>query len=165
MDMTELDLTGRVRAAVLTELRDTMVVAVDDSSPAGMALRFAAYLARDTRTPLHVLMIWNVIIGPAPESTDQPLTEQDGRTPPNRASQRSSTNLARQLAVAAEMPRRARQRQLAPAPGQRGRRAHDRRKPRTWPRRTGAPRLHQRRARQSCVLPGHRRTTDNGALT
>lgn len=59
-------------------VRGELVVAVDGSSPAAGALRFAADLAAQTGRDLHVLMVWNVIIGPAPQSSgDRPATEQD----------------------------------------------------------------------------------------
>jgi nucleotide-binding universal stress UspA family protein len=55
-------------AHVTEQLRDALVVAVDGSPPSARALRFAADLADETGRALHVLMVWNVIIGrrPAP---------------------------------------------------------------------------------------------------
>ena len=59
-------------------MRDALVVAVDGSPPSAGALRFAAELAGKTGDVLHVLLVWNVIIGPAPQTSgDQPATEQD----------------------------------------------------------------------------------------
>ena len=49
------------------ELRDSLVVAVDDSIPAREALRFAAGLAAEAAKPLHVVAVWNFVIGPAPD--------------------------------------------------------------------------------------------------
>jgi nucleotide-binding universal stress UspA family protein len=55
-----------------------LVVAVDGSPASAEALRFAAELASKTGESLHVLMVWNVIIGPAPQTSgDGPATEQD----------------------------------------------------------------------------------------
>lgn len=60
------------------QLRDALVVAVDGSPPAAEALRFTADMALQTGKPLHVLMVWNVLIGPAPQTSgDTPATEQD----------------------------------------------------------------------------------------
>ena len=60
------------------QVHDALVVAVDASPPAAEALRFAADLARRTGEDLHVLMVWNVLIGPAPQTSGgAPATEQD----------------------------------------------------------------------------------------
>ena len=65
-------------AHVTEQMRDALVVAVDGSPPSATALRFAAGLADETGRELHVLMVWNVIIGPAPRTSgDGPATEQD----------------------------------------------------------------------------------------
>lgn len=50
------------------ELAGALVAAVDDSSAAREALRFAASLARDTGRPLSVVSVWNFVRGPAPRS-------------------------------------------------------------------------------------------------
>ena len=50
-------------ADIAAQFRSATVVAVDDSPPAAAALRFAATLCRRTDVTLHVLMIWNVLIG------------------------------------------------------------------------------------------------------
>ena len=66
------------RVGTSEQYQDALVVAVDGSPPSAGALRFAAELAGQTGQPLHVLMVWNVIIGPAPQkSGDEPATEQD----------------------------------------------------------------------------------------
>jgi nucleotide-binding universal stress UspA family protein len=66
------------RADVMEQLRGALVVAVDASPPSAVALRFAADLAGRTGAELHVLMVWNVLIGPAPRASgDQHITEQD----------------------------------------------------------------------------------------
>ena len=54
-----------------------LVVAVDGSPPSAQALRFAAELSEQTGRPLHVLMVWNLVIGPALRTSgDEPPTEQ-----------------------------------------------------------------------------------------
>lgn len=55
-------------------LAGALVVAVDDSSCSREALRFAARLAGRLGEPLHVLSVWNFLIGRAPE--------RRGDTPP-----------------------------------------------------------------------------------
>ena len=60
----------------LEPLRGALVAAVDDSPPAREALRFAVTLASDAGKPLHVLMVWNFVMGPFPEqSGDQQPSE------------------------------------------------------------------------------------------
>lgn len=60
------------------QIGGALVVAVDASPRAAVALRFAAELAVRTGSALHVLLVWNLIIGPAPDATPgQPATEQD----------------------------------------------------------------------------------------
>lgn len=51
-------------------LRGALVAAVDDSSPAREALRYAATLAADSGKPLHVVHVWNFVTGPHPEQDD-----------------------------------------------------------------------------------------------
>lgn len=60
------------------ELRDALVAAVDDSTPAREALRFAAGLAAEAGKPLHVVAVWNfVIAAPPPDKhPDESPTEQ-----------------------------------------------------------------------------------------
>jgi nucleotide-binding universal stress UspA family protein len=73
-----MDTLGRTCDHVMQQLQGALVVAVDDSPPAGAALRFAAHLAERSSSPLHVVMVWNVVIGPHPEaSPDHPANEQD----------------------------------------------------------------------------------------
>jgi nucleotide-binding universal stress UspA family protein len=58
------------------QLRDALVVAVDDSVPAREALRYAASMARESGRPLHVVSVWNFVRGPAPaHDQDVPPTE------------------------------------------------------------------------------------------
>jgi len=63
----DLDLTG---------LKDQLVVAVDGSPSSRAALLFAAELADALNVELHVVQVWNLVIGPWPE-TEAPLTEVD----------------------------------------------------------------------------------------
>ena len=59
------------------EMRGALVAAVDDSAPAREALRYAATLAADARRPLHVVSVWNFVIGAKPDKhPDEPPTEQ-----------------------------------------------------------------------------------------
>lgn len=68
----------RSDADVRRTFDEALVVAVDDSAPAAAALRFAADLAGRTGDALHVLMVWNLVIGPAPDaSPDEVVTEHD----------------------------------------------------------------------------------------
>jgi nucleotide-binding universal stress UspA family protein len=48
------------------QLRDALVVAVDDSAPAREALRYAASMAKESGRALHVVSVWNFVRGPAP---------------------------------------------------------------------------------------------------
>jgi nucleotide-binding universal stress UspA family protein len=48
------------------QLRDALVVAVDDSDAAREAVRWAAGLAAAMAQPLHVLAVWNFVIGHPP---------------------------------------------------------------------------------------------------
>ena len=58
------------------QLRDALVVAVDDSVPAREALRYAATMARESGRALHVVSVWNFVRGPAPvQDLDVPPTE------------------------------------------------------------------------------------------
>lgn len=58
-------------------LRGALVVAVDDSTAAREALRYAATLAADSRKPLHVVTVWNFVTGVAPDAAaDAPPSEQ-----------------------------------------------------------------------------------------
>lgn len=59
-------------------LRGALIAAVDDSPPAREALRYAATLAAEARRPLHVVSVWNFVIGPAP-------AERHDGTPPSEA--------------------------------------------------------------------------------
>lgn len=63
-------------SALPQDLRDALVVAVDDSPAAREALRWAARLAAGLGRPLHVLAVWNFITGTAPadQSPDEPPT-------------------------------------------------------------------------------------------
>lgn len=57
----------------LTPLHGAVVAAVDDSPPARAALRFAADLVEGRSRPLHVLSVWNFVIGTPPEQgPDEP---------------------------------------------------------------------------------------------
>lgn len=49
------------------QLRDAFVVAVDDSSGSRAALRLAADLSARLGEPLHVVLVWNFVMGPAPD--------------------------------------------------------------------------------------------------
>jgi nucleotide-binding universal stress UspA family protein len=63
--------------ALPEELTGALVVAVDDSAPAREALRYAASMAADAAAPLHVVTVWNFVIGTAPDKhPDGPPTEQ-----------------------------------------------------------------------------------------
>jgi nucleotide-binding universal stress UspA family protein len=65
-------------AQVQERFGDALVVAVDGSPKGVAALRFAARLAQQIGTTLHVLLVWNLIIGPAPDAPlDEPASEQD----------------------------------------------------------------------------------------
>lgn len=69
---------GMSDAELAERFGDALVVAVDDSQTAAAALRFAARLAHRSGSVLHVLMVWNLVIGPAPEpSPERPPSEQD----------------------------------------------------------------------------------------
>ena len=58
------------------ELTDALVVAVDDSAPAREALRYAATMAGEAGRPLHVVSVWNFVMGPNPAPTpDAPPSE------------------------------------------------------------------------------------------
>ena len=55
-----------------------LVVAVDDSACGRAALRFAVDLARRLHEPLHVVSVWNFVIGPRPpRSSDSPPSEEE----------------------------------------------------------------------------------------
>ena len=82
------------------DLRAALVVAVDDSAPAREALRFAATMAKEAGRPLHVVSVWNFVMGPAPV--------QDRDTPPSEAQWQ---------AEAAERLRRLVVEELGEAPG------------------------------------------------
>lgn len=59
------------------ELTGALVVAVDGSPPAREALRFAAAMAAEAGRPLHVVAVWNFVIGTAPEQhQDEPPSER-----------------------------------------------------------------------------------------
>lgn len=59
------------------DLRGALVAAVDDSSSAREALRFAARLAEEGGKPLHVVTVWNFVNGQAPDQpADTPPSEQ-----------------------------------------------------------------------------------------
>lgn len=63
------------------DLRGALVVAVDESVPARVALRFAASMARESGRPLHVLMVWNFVRGPAPvRDPDTPTSQGQWQT-------------------------------------------------------------------------------------
>ena len=58
------------------DLRGALVAAVDDSAAAREALRYAARMATDAGRPLHVVMVWNFVRGPAPvQHRDTPPSE------------------------------------------------------------------------------------------
>jgi nucleotide-binding universal stress UspA family protein len=60
------------------DLRDALVVAVDDSVPAREALRYAASMAKESGRALHVLTVWNFVRGPAPvQHPDTPPSEAE----------------------------------------------------------------------------------------
>lgn len=75
------------KAELPDTLRGAFVVAVDDSSAAREALRYAAPLATALGVPLHVVTVWNFITGEAP------AVHQD--TPPSleQWQQRAQTRL------------------------------------------------------------------------
>lgn len=63
--------------ALPQELTGALVAAVDDSGPSREALRYAASMAADARRPLHVVAVWNFVIGAPPaKHPDEPPTEQ-----------------------------------------------------------------------------------------
>ena len=66
-------------AAHLEALDGALVVAVDASPPAAEALRFAAELAVKSRSALHVLMVWNLVIGPFPDDSPEGSTSEQDR--------------------------------------------------------------------------------------
>jgi nucleotide-binding universal stress UspA family protein len=78
------------------ELRDALVVAVDDSPPAREALRWAAGLASAMGLPLHVLSVWNFVTGHPPQ-------DQGEGTPSEAAWQREAERRLAAL-VAEELP-------------------------------------------------------------
>lgn len=49
------------------DLTGALVAAVDDSEPARESLRYAASMAAEARKPLHVVSVWNFVIGAAPD--------------------------------------------------------------------------------------------------
>ena len=51
------------------ELTGALVAAVDDSPPAREALRYAATMAAEAGKPLHVVLVWNFVIGAAPDKS------------------------------------------------------------------------------------------------
>ena len=62
--------------SVPEDLRDALVVAVDDSVPAREALRYAASMASESGRTLHVVSVWNFVMGPAPvQERDSPPSE------------------------------------------------------------------------------------------
>jgi nucleotide-binding universal stress UspA family protein len=52
------------------ELDGALVAAVDDSPPSREALRCAATFAVESRRPLHVVTVWNFVMGPVPADRD-----------------------------------------------------------------------------------------------
>lgn len=77
------------------DLRDALVVAVDDSPAAREALRYAATMATEAARPLHVVSVWNFVMGPAP--ADHP----DG--PPSEARWQAEADGRLQRMVAEEL--------------------------------------------------------------
>ena len=72
-------------ADVVEQVRGELVVAVDASPPSAAALRFAADLAGRTGADLHVVLVWNVVIGPGPDTpAGTPATEQDRQSAAER---------------------------------------------------------------------------------
>ena len=61
------------------ELDGTLVAAVDDSAASREALRYAAVLAVESRRPLHVVTIWNFVMGPAPAERDRDVPPCEAR--------------------------------------------------------------------------------------
>lgn len=59
------------------DLRGALVVAVDDSPSARHALAFADRLARDLGRSVHVLLVWNYVMGPAPAPRSESVVEQE----------------------------------------------------------------------------------------
>ena len=60
------------------DLRDALVVAVDDSVPAREALRYAASMAKESGRALHVVTVWNFVRGPMPaQHQDAPPSEAE----------------------------------------------------------------------------------------
>lgn len=78
------------------ELTGATVVAVDDSPPAREALRWAAATAAAAGRPLHVLSVWNFVIGEAPQ--------QDRNTPPSKAAWQAEAERRLHALVAQELP-------------------------------------------------------------
>lgn len=58
-------------------LDGALVAAVDDSPSSREALRYAATMAQEWRRPLHVVSVWNFVIGPQPadRNRDEPPSE------------------------------------------------------------------------------------------
>lgn len=79
-----------------TQLHDALVVAVDDSHPAREALRWAAGLASAMGQPLHVLSVWNFVIGHPPQ--DQ------GEGPPSEAAWQREAERRLAALVEQELP-------------------------------------------------------------
>ena len=61
------------------EIDGALVAAVDDSPAAREALRFAAALAVEARRPLHVVTVWNFVMGPAPADRDRDVPPSEAR--------------------------------------------------------------------------------------
>lgn len=83
------------------DLTGALVAAVDDSPPAREALRYAATMAADARRPLHVVSVWNFVIGSAPDShPDEPPTEAAWQA---EAERRLAALLAEELGDSADL--------------------------------------------------------------
>lgn len=93
------------------DLRGALVVAVDDSPAAREALRYAASMAAEAGRTLHVVSVWNFVMGPAPvPHRDTPPSRRSGR--PRRRSgsvgsspRSSGTPLVRRPARVVDEPR------------------------------------------------------------
>ncbi len=87
---------GRMTTRTIPEdLRDALVVAVDDSPAAREALRYAASMATEAGRPLHVVSVWNFVMGHAPAD------QRDGT--PSEAAWQAEADRRLQRLVAEEL--------------------------------------------------------------
>ena len=78
------------------ELEGALVAAVDDSPASREALRYAATLAVESRRPLHVVSVWNFVMGPAP-------AQRDHDSPPSEAAWQAEADRRLAALVAEEL--------------------------------------------------------------